>query len=148
MKKSIIAGVLFLMLGWGSAFARNEEIISERVINSFKKEFTGAQEVSWEGQKTFAKATFKLNNQVMFAYYSKEGELMAVIRNMASGQLPIGLLTELKKNYQQYWITDLFEKASNGSSNYFVTLENGDETLVLKADGLAGWQLFKVTKNN
>lgn len=58
-----------LTIGWGSAFARNDEIVSEKIMNSFKKEFAEAREVNWEAGKTFAKATFKLSGQVMFAYF-------------------------------------------------------------------------------
>ena len=114
--------------------------------NYFKKDFSGAQDVNWESGKDFAKATFKMNDQVMFAYYSKDGDLVAVTRNIISAQLPISLLADLKKSYGAYWITDLFEMAANNSTTYYITLQNGDQNVILKSNGASGWEMFKKEK--
>jgi hypothetical protein len=79
----------------------------------------------------------------MFAYYSEEGNLLAVTRNITSSQLPIGLMTEVKKNYGGYWISDLFEIAMNGETSYYITLQNGDYSLVMKSNGNANWEVFR-----
>ena len=108
MKNRILGLALLLMVGFSNTFANGFEGVSQKAIQSFQKEFANAKEVKWESSKDFSKATFKMNEQVMFAYYSENGELLGVSRNIISSQLPINLLTELKKNYTQYWITDLF----------------------------------------
>ena len=146
MKKSILMWAMMLTMGISSAFANFEETISQRAISSFKKDFTEAQDVKWETNKDFVKATFKMNDQVMFAYYSQEGELMALTRNIVSGQLPINLLSELKKNYSAYWITDLFEVSSSSDASYYVTLQDADTRMILKSNGISTWQLFKKEK--
>jgi len=146
MKKMMLVWALMLTVGIGSSFARFTETVSQSVVNAFKKDFSGAENVSWESGKTFAKATFKMNDQVMFAYYSNEGELQAVTRNIIAAQLPINLLADLKKSYGQYWITDLFEIAANNSTSYYITLEDGDQNLILKSNGPAGWEVFKKAK--
>lgn len=145
MKTRILTIALSLMIGL-SSFANNKEIVNERILSSFNKEFAGAQEVNWVNGKTFAKATFKLSNQVMFAYYSPEGELLAVTRNITSGQLPINLLADLKKSYQEYWITDLFEMVSDNETIYYVTLESASQTLVMKSHAIQGWEVYKKEK--
>ena len=89
-----------------------------------------------------------MNDQVMFAYYNGEGELLGVTRNIVSSQLPISLLADLKKNYSEYWISDLFEMASNSETDYYVTLESADSTLVLKSSGSASWNVYKKIKKN
>lgn len=146
MKKMMLVWALMLTVGISSSFAHFTETVSQQVVNAFKKDFSGAQDVSWESGKEFAKATFTMNDQVMFAYYSKEGELVAVTRNIISAQLPINLLADLKKSYGQYWITDLFEMAANNSTSYYITLQNGDQQLILKSKGTAGWEIFKKEK--
>ena len=146
MKKSILMWAMMLTMGLTSAFANNEETISQRAMSSFKKEFTQAQDVKWESTKDFVKATFKMNDQVMFAYYSPTGDLMAVTRNIVSGQLPINLLSDLKKNYSAYWITDLFEVSSSSDASYYVTLQDADSRVVLKSNGISAWELFKKEK--
>jgi len=146
MKKVILVWALLLTVGLSATFARPAENVSEQVMNSFKKDFASAQDVSWESGKDFTKATFKINDQVMFAYYGKTGELIATTRNILSSQLPISLLAELKKNYSEYWISDLFEMAANNATTYYVTVQNGDQKVVLKSDGVEGWETFKKEK--
>lgn len=147
MKKRILMWLLLVTVSTGSALA-NEETINQQVLNSFKKEFVDAKDVTWQNNKEYIKATFSLNEQVMFAYYSQEGELLAITRNISSEKLPISLLTSLKKNYNGYWITDLFEMVANGSGHYYITLENADVELVLKSDEFGGWEVYKKTKKN
>jgi len=144
----MLVWALLLTVGISSSFANFTGTVSQYVINAFKKDFASAQDVSWEQGKTFAKATFKMNEQVMFAYYTAEGELAAVTRNIQTAQLPINLLTTLKKNYEQYWITDLFEMAANNSTSYYITVENDDHRLILKSSGTTGWEVFKKEKRN
>ena len=146
MKKRILVWALLLTIGVSTAFANNAEGVSDKVISSFKKEFAEARDIQWEKSKEYVKATFSLNDQVMFAYYSEEGKLLAVTRNLVSGQLPINLLTDVKKNYSGYWITQLFEIAMDTENSYYITLENENLTIVLKSAGADGWELFKKDK--
>ena len=146
MKKRILVWALMLTMGVSTAFANNAEGVSDKVINSFKKEFADARDIQWEKSKEYIKATFSLNDQVLFAYYSDEGKLLAVTRNLVSGQLPISLLTDIKKNYTGYWITDLFEISTDNDNSYYITLENENQTIVLKSAGADGWELNKKDK--
>ena len=148
MKKSFLMWAMMLTMGLTSAFANNEETINQRAVSSFKKDFTSAQEVKWESSKDFVKATFTINGQVMFAYYSQTGDLMAVTRNIVSSQLPISLLTDLKKSYSAYWISDLFEVSKSTDASYYVTLESADYTMVLKSNGISGWEVYRKDKKN
>jgi hypothetical protein len=148
MKKSILMWAMMLTMGLSTTFANNEETINQRAVNSFKKEFSTAQDVKWETRKDFVKATFKLNDQVMFAYYSQSGELLVVSRNILSTQLPINLLSNLKKDYSSYWISDLFETSNAEGASYYVTLENADQTVVLKSNGTTSWDTYKKEKKS
>ena len=148
MKKVILMWAMSLTLGLTSVFANNEETINQRAVSAFKRDFTAAQDVKWESNKDFVKATFTLNQQVMFAYYSPTGELMAVTRNIISSQLPINLLSTLKNNYASYWISDLFEVSSSTDASYYITLQSSEQTLVLKSNGISGWEVFKKEKKS
>jgi hypothetical protein len=114
-----------------------------KIITSFKKDFAAAKEVKWEISKEFTKATFSLNDRIMFAFYNESGELLAMSRNILSTQLPINLLSDLKKNYSDFWITDLFEMAAGNETNYYITLESADAVVILKSPGTSGWEVFK-----
>lgn len=146
MKKVFLVWAMLLTVGLTSVFANNEETINQKAVSSFKKDFASAQDVSWESNRDFTKATFKVNEQVMFAYYSPMGELMAVTRNILSNQLPINLLSALKRNYTSYWISDLFEISSATDASYYVTLQSGEQTLVLKSNGVSGWEVYRKEK--
>ena len=131
-----------------SAFAKDEETVNQQVLNSFRQEFADAKDVAWQNNRDFVKATFSLNDQVMFAYYSQAGELLAITRNISSDKLPISLLTSLKKNYSDFWITDLFEMVANGDGTYYVTVQNADVEVVLKSNEFGSWELYKKAKKS
>jgi len=131
-----------------TAFANEEEAVTQQVLNNFKKEFVNAKDVVWESNKDFAKATFTMNEQVLFAYYAPSGELLAITRNISSDKLPISLLTSMKKNYSDYWITDLFEVVANGTGTYYMTVQNADYEITLKSDEFGGWETFKKAKRS
>jgi len=136
---------LFLTLGVSSSFAatttpNNEE--NQVVLASFHKDFRTAEVMVVEAKKEYTKVTFKLNNLVLFAFYNENGELLAVVRNILSSQLPIQLLMDLKQNHNNCWITDLFEINSNGQTNYYVTLEDGDNQTTLRSTSSNNWETY------
>ena len=146
MKKSILSLALMLMIGITSTFANNAEGVNQKVMSSFKKEFANAKDVKWESGKEYVKATFTLNGQILFAYYSESGDMLAMTRNIVSSQLPINLLNDLKKDYSSFWITDLFEMAVGNETAYSVTLESADSIIVLKSSDASNWEQFKKEK--
>jgi len=149
MKQFILSIATMLMMGVSiSAFAgKNDDGgVNQQAVRSFKKDFTGASNIMWEQRENFTKATFSLHGQVLFAYYNNNGDLQAVVRNITSDQLPINLLASLKKEYDGYWISDLFEIVSDDQTNYYVTLENSDKKIVLKSQGVEFWNEFKKEK--
>jgi hypothetical protein len=149
MKKIILSIATMLMMGVSiSAFAgKNDEgTVNQLAVRSFKKDFTGASSVTWEQRESYTKATFSLHGQVLFAYYNSNGDLQAVVRNITSDQLPINLLSSLKKEYGDYWISDLFEIASDDQTSYYVTLETADKKVVLKSQGAEFWGEYQREK--
>ena len=142
MKKSILAFALFVITGISTSFASTKDDVNVTVTNSFKKDFAAAKEVKWETGRFFIKASFQLNNHVLYAYYNASGELLAVTRNIVSSQLPITQLVALNKNYRAYWITDLFELNADGQTTYYITLENADSKTVLKSTTY-GWEVYR-----
>ncbi len=115
-----------------SAFAGEAEV-TQKVLDAFNSEFNQAKDVTWTVTKDYYKASFIYNERYVFAFYGEDGELLAMTRYISSGDLPLNLVTSLKKNYGDYWIADLFEMAKNEGTQYVVTLENADSKLILKA---------------
>ncbi len=145
MKKIMMMLALVLTLSTSFAFT-GEEAVNKKALNGFKSEFAGATDAAWTTGSNFYKVAFTLNDQKLFAYYNAEGEFMAVTRFISSFQLPLNLQTSLKKSYNNYWISDLFEMASNEGTNYYVTFENADTKIVLKSIDGSSWSLYQKSK--
>jgi len=127
------------------SFAKPVDSINGEIKASFQKSFQHAQIISTEVRKGFTKLTFKMNDAIMYAFYSENGELLAVTRNIVSSQLPMSLMMSLKNEYAGYWITDLFEFSGDGLNSYYVSLENADLKLVLRSNG-DSWEVYATSK--
>jgi hypothetical protein len=130
------------MMGF-SVFANgNDDVATPQARDAFKKDFATASNIKWEHRNNFLKATFTMDGQILTAWYFTNGDLQAVVRNITSEQLPISLLTGLRRDYTAFWITDLFEISSDNQTTYYVTIEDSDKKIVLKSDGLASWEVY------
>ena len=146
-KKIVLSIAAMIMMSAGVFAANsNDDNINQQTIASFKKDFATASNIMWEQKVGYSKATFSLNGEILFAYYDNSGDLTAVVRNITSEQLPINLLTAMKKDYDGYWISDLFEVAADDQTTYYVTLENSDKKIVLRSTGIDSWSVYSKEK--
>ena len=149
MKKFITAALLSSILLVNAAFANKTEKndnVNNKVEASFKQEFAQAKEVSWQKTDNYYKAVFKMNEEVVNAYFTPDGELMGIVRNILSTQLPINLQSSFKKNYEGYWITELFEFAKSDSNGYYMTIQNADQIITLQSTDGSSWTTFSKAK--
>lgn len=143
MKKIIM--ILAVLISTASAFA-GEENVATKVLNAFKTEFNTAKEVEWTVGSNYYKAAFVYNEKHVFAYYNEEGELLGLTRYLSSDDLPLNLQKNLKKSYSKYWISDLFEVAKSDGTAYYITLEDADTKIVLKASAESDWSVYQKTR--
>lgn len=146
MKKRIVSAAIMLLIITSAAFAGEVEIANPKVITSFQKEFVKASDVLWSKTNGFYKATFKMNDFIMYALYNEDGSLAGAYRSIVSSQLPIGLQTDLKNQFSDYWITDLNEYSNNEGAGYYVSIENADQILIMKSANAIDWQVIKRIK--
>ena len=145
MKKIMM--VLALALTVGTSFAyTGEEAINKQALNAFKNEFAGATDAAWTVGNNYYKVIFSLNDQKLFAYYNMQGDFLGVTRNISSLQLPLSLQTSLRRTYNTYWISDLFEVSNNDGTNYYVTLETADTKIILKSADGSDWAVYQKSK--
>jgi hypothetical protein len=145
MKKMIMT--LAIVVGTLSAFA-GEENVDPKVLNAFKAEFKTAKQVEWTAGNNYYRATFTYNDKHVFAFYNSEGELLGLTRYISLVDLPLMLQGNLKKKYSDYWISDLFEVAKNEGTTYYITLENADTKIVLKASDGNDWNMYQRIKKS
>jgi len=132
-----------LLLTASSTFATPTDDSNNNVKVAFHKDFKKAELMGTEVKANYTKLTFKMNDVVMYAFYSENGQLLALTRNITSNQLPIQLLLDVKKSYSDFWITDLFELTGDGASNYYITLENADARVTLRSNGNNSWDVYE-----
>ena len=143
MKKVIM--LLAITISTLSAFA-TEEKVNQKVLHAFQSEFSSAKDVHWVATPDYFKAEFLFNDQHVNAFYNTDGELLGITRNITSLDLPMNLQTGLKKSYADFWISDLFEVTRSDSTGYYITLENAESVIVLKASADNEWTVFKKTR--
>jgi hypothetical protein len=144
MKKMILT--LVIAITALSAFAKDENV-NQKVLDAFKTEFSTAREVEWSVGTDYYKATFNYNGKYVFAFYNEEGELLGLSRYLSPSDLPLALQNNLKKNYEGYWVSDLFEASKDDATNYYITLENADTKIVLKS-AENSWNTFSKIKKS
>ena len=138
-----LTAALLLTLGVSTSFANTKD---GEVNASFRKDFKQAEVLATVAGKDYTKITFKINGAIMFAFYNENGELLAVSHNIKSTELPISLLMQVKRDYADYWISDLFELDANGSANYYITLESANTKITLRSNANT-WETYsKKTK--
>ena len=149
MRTKILGLVALTLVMVTTTFANNiEDNVNAKALSAFSRKFSDAKQVTWSKAENYYKATFKMNEQVYTAFITEAGQWMGVSRNLISYQLPINLQSELKKEYGQYWISDLFEYSTEDVTTYYITVENADQKVILKTSGGSGWSVFKKTKKN
>ena len=141
--------ILTLVIAFSSVFAFASEVsnVNQKVLDAFKTEFATATEVEWSIGVDYFKATFNYNGKYVYAYYNEDGEMLGMARNMSPLDLPLALQNNLKKSYEGFWVSDLFEAVKNDNTNYYVTLENADTKLVLKSTGNS-WNVYSKTRKS
>jgi len=144
MKKIVF--VLGFVLAAAVSQAYPSEKVSPKVLASFNSEFTNAKEVEWETGNNYFRASFSMNEQRVFAYYDMEGKLLSIARYISSFQLPVNLFSDLKNEYSNYWISDLFELNNSEGLHYYITLETADTKLILRSSNGGDWSTYSKNK--
>ena len=132
-----------------SSFAGSKDnTINDKVKTAFSEKFTEATEVSWNSTASYLKASFRMNDQTMFAFYSQDGNLLGVSRNLSAPTLPLKLNAELRKISTSGWITELFEYASEEENAFYATIENADQKIFMKSSANNSWSVIRKEKKN
>lgn len=133
MKKFKTVLTAIAMLFATSSFATEPVTVTPVVKSAFENDFPKAGQVNWEKTDAFYFASFTLNDAIVDAAYTEEGMLVGTSRRIDSGQMPLGILLAIDENYEGYKIgKSAIELTFKGLTRYYVTVENGQETVKLK----------------
>ncbi len=133
MKKlTTIVTALILLLS-ATAFATTGDNVTKIVKGAFEKDFTRAQNVTWQKTGDFYFANFVMNGLETDAAYNEAGELVGTSRKITVAQLPLNVSLALSQQYKNYTLKEeATELSFDGETQYYVTVDNAKQTLRLK----------------
>jgi len=123
MKKIFLTLSLTITIAVSSVLAFTPVDPDPDVEESFKKEFPGAQSVSWAAQEGFQKATFILAGHRMIAYFDQKDELVGCVRDIFFDQLPITVMKALDKKFANADFSEVRELSNGEGTSYLVTVD-------------------------
>lgn len=149
MKKLFVTVAVALMVGLTS-FAADISKVNQKVLAAFEREFTTATHVSWEVLKDedIYHASFMYANEVMEAYYSGDGELIALARHLSEERLPLLVSKSIRQNFSKYELKSASEYMSGESTSYIITLENQKARIVARVYNSGTFEVLKKSKKS
>lgn len=127
-----------------TAFAGESYPVNEDVKETFKKEFPGAEVLSWNDAGDYVKAVFLLNGFRSEAYFDSEGELHVTLRNLFFSQLPLAVTKTVDKRYPNADILEVTEISRTEGTSYLIWLETATKKYKLSLD--ANGNLFNTER--
>jgi hypothetical protein len=145
MKKRIALLLTAFILSVSISFANGNNPVPAEISHSFSHHFATAKNVNWEKISNVYKASFELDGNYLFVFYSEDAHFIGIAHNILSDKLPMMLQAQLKMDYSNYWITELIEYSVDHNPGYKITLENADQKVILKSDNLSDWAISSKT---
>lgn len=126
MKKvfAVLAAVVFTVAAW--AGPADGPAVSEKAIAAFEKEFKDAKNASWFVKEDISIVTFQLNNEKVRAWFSSDGNLEALQRDINAGQMTFLAAKTVAELAAEQTVTSISELSENGELYYVVKTESKD----------------------
>lgn len=134
MKKIFVSFSLLLTAGLSSAFANSDPDPDQKVLDAFKTEFASAENVIWNKQDEYDKATFILAGRRTVAYFNPEGQLEGCAREISFDQLPLAVMTAVDRRFAEKDILSVLEVSNSEGTNYKVTVKTKTRKYKVKVD--------------
>lgn len=132
MKRILVAMAAVLFAAFTPAFAGKQPEPGQKTLESFKREFVNAEQVVWDKEQDYDKATFILAGCRAVAFFNEKGELAGSIRDIFYNQLPLSVMTALDKKFPEAIIYDVREISNEEGTSYRVTLEEKNKRKLVR----------------
>ena len=143
MKKLIILACLFATL---SVAASNPPEVTEKVLKAFNETFMKATDVVWHETQNYYEASFKQSEVISRAIYDAGGNLLRTTRYYSQENLPINILTRVKKKYAGKSVFGVTELSTEDVVSYHITLQDEKNWYIVIADNWGNLELSKKYK--
>lgn len=114
-------------------FAAKPEV-NRKTVAAFEFAFKEATEVVWYAEETNDYVYFKINDIKTKIRYDKEGKFISCLRTYKEQDLPMLVQIRLKENYPTKKVTAVTELATDGTTEYYINVEDEKFIYILKAD--------------
>ena len=135
MKKSTTILSAAALLFSASIFAADsaETSVSSKANSAFRKDFSSAQNVSWQKKNDVYFVSFDVNNNSREAAYNEQGELVGASRLITSAELPLAVSLAVAKKYEGYIVAKIATEITyENETNYYINVGNESQLLRLK----------------
>ena len=131
MKKIFLATMI---LAFGTtAFAGPG--VDEKVLSAFTRAFQNATNVNWTESESEYQVSFNQMTVSSKITYDRQGNIIKTLRYYKEEQLPLLVLSNLKKKFEGQEIFGVVEESSVDGTIYHVTLESKKNWTTVRADG-------------
>lgn len=151
MKKltTILAAAVLLVSVSAFATGSNETKATTKIEKSFQKDFSEADNISWNKSGDIYFAHFEMNNTRIEAAYNEDGVLVATSREIAAKNLPLAVTIAISNKYKGYDVAKSGEEITyEGQTNYYINVGNDQQVLKLKCTVNGDILVDKKTKLN
>ena len=135
MKKIIITLSMLMTVAVTSVFAKEGTDINQKVLTAFEKDFNSAKNVKWIRDGEYLKASFTIADMLTDAYYTEAGELVGSARNLLFEQLPLSVIHEYNKRFDESSVMDVLEITNEEGTSYRLWIEQGNKKFKIRANG-------------
>ena len=146
MKKIILGLSMLMTVGISSAFANDEIKINEKILTSFGKDFTFAKNVQWREEGGYMKARFTISDMLTEAYYNEDGEFLGSARNLLFDQLPLSVIHEFNKRFDETSVLNIIEITNTEGTSYRIWLEKDEKKIKLNASATGEISILEKVK--
>lgn len=117
---------------------------TEAAQANFKKEFPGAELISWGTAGTLIKAVFIYAGYRSEAYFTEEGDLQGSARSVFYSQLPLAVTRAVEKRFEQPDVLEVCEVTVGSNTSYVIRLSDAEKQYKIQVD--AGGNLVSKEK--
>ena len=112
----------------------NDEPLSDKVKESFNKEFVGAKSVKWNQIGDYQMASFVFGGHRAEAYFNAEGGLEGSVRDLLFNELPPLVMKSLERRFATADIIDILEVSNKEGTFYLLKVETLNKRFRVKLD--------------
>lgn len=154
MKKLLVIPAIIGLLVTG-AFAADKKVtadddknanVSYAVINQFKSDYSGAENVSWTVTESTQKAEFTLDGVKMTAFYNLNGDYMGTTKQVAYKSISARAQKEIASRYKDYTIGQVIELNTGDGIQHFVDLKNDKNEILVRVAPTSAVYYFQQVK--